>query len=269
MSNNRVLVALALLLLVSVLPAVTAADPPRPTVLLVPAAHREAVEEVTGVMGALGLTLPAKVNVHVYDSRAAFRRGLLDEAYVGPDRVDEIANFAAGLARPGRVLLHSRAVRGKREWRRLIAHELTHVAQFALAGGDGRADQWLTEGVAERVAFEVLERLALDSVDDRRTRAVVAARQHPGLTAGRLDLLGLGSPREFTLRHQRDGSLATYQLSFLMADYLVNRAGLPAVIDYFRRCRTLDRERAFASTFDQSVQEFEAEVLRYLRGLTE
>jgi len=269
MSNNRVLAGLALLLLVSVLPAVTAAGPPRPTVLLVPGAHREAVEEVTGVMRDLGLTLPAEVNVHVYDTRAAFRRGLLDEAYVGPDRVDEIANFAAGLARPGRVLLHSRAVRGKREWRRLIAHELTHVAQFALAGGDGRADQWLTEGVAERVAFEVLERLALDSVDGRRTRAVVAARQHPGLAAGRLDLLGLGSPREFTLRHQRDGSLATYQLSFLMADYLVNRAGLPAVFDYFHRCRTLDRERAFASTFGQSVQEFEAEVLRYLRGLTQ
>jgi hypothetical protein len=90
------------------------------------------------------------------------------------------------------------------------------------------------------------------------------ARQHPGLAAGRLDLLGLGSPREFTLRHQRDGSLATYQLSFLMADYLVKRAGLPAVLDYFRRCRALERERAFASTFGQSVQEFEAEVLQHL-----
>jgi hypothetical protein len=54
-----------------------------------------------------------------------------------------------------------------------------------------------------------------------------------------------------------------------MADYLVSRAGLPAVIDYFRRCRTLDRERAFAGSFGQSVQEFEAEVLRYLRELVE
>jgi hypothetical protein len=221
------------------------------------------------VLSELGLPMPSEVDVHVYDTRAAFRRGLSEQAYVGPDRVDEIAAFAAGLARPGRVLLHSRAAKGRREWRRLIAHELTHVAQFALAGGDGRADQWLAEGVAERVAFEVLERQGLDSLADRRARALAAARQHPGFAAGRLELTALGSPREFTLRHQRDGSLATYQLSFLMADYLVTRAGLPAVLDYFRRCRTLDRERAFAAAFGRPVEAFETEVLRYLRGLTE
>jgi hypothetical protein len=234
----------------------------------VPPAHREAVAEVTGVMRDLGLKLPADVQVYVYDTRAAFRRGLIDEAYVGPDRVDEVASFAAGLARPGRVLLHSKAVRGRREWRRLIAHELTHVAQFALAGGDGRADQWLAEGVAERVAFEVLDRLGLDTLADRRTRALAAARQHPGFVTGRLDLAALGSPREFTLRHQRDGSLETYQLTFLIADYLVEHFGLDGVMGYFRRCRRLDRDQAFAATFGQTTSQFEAEVLRYLRELS-
>ena len=234
----------------------------------VPPTHRDAVAEIAGVMRDLGLVLPADVQVHVYDTRAAFRRGLIDEAYVGPDRVEEIASFAAGLARPGRVLLHSNAVRGPREWRRLIAHELTHVAQFALAGGDGRADQWLAEGVAERVAFEVLERLGLDTLANRRTAALAGARQHPGVMAGRLDLAALGSPREFTLRHQRDGSLETYQLTFLMADYLVERFGLDGVMSYFQRCRRLDRDRAFAATFGQTTSEFEAEVLRHLRELS-
>ncbi len=235
--------------------------------VVAPAAHRDAVDDVVTVMRDLGLVLPADVRVHVYDTRGAFRRGLIDEAYVAADRVEEIASFAAGLARPGRVLLHSRAAKGRREWRRLIAHELTHVAQFALAGGDGRADQWLAEGVAERVAFEVLERLGLDTLTERRGRALKGARQHPGFAAGRLDLAALGSPREFTLRHQRDGSLETYQLSFLLADHLVERFGLAGVLDYFRACRRLDRERAFAATFGQSVATFEAEVLGYLRSL--
>jgi hypothetical protein len=235
--------------------------------VMAPAAHRDAVDEVATVMRDLGLVLPADVRVHVYDTRAAFRRGLIDEAYVATDRVEEIASFAAGLARPGRVLLHSRAAKGRREWRRLIAHELTHVAQFALAGGDGRADQWLAEGVAERVAFEVLERLGLDTLTERRARGLEGARQHPGFAAGRLDLAALGSPREFTLRHQRDGSLETYQLSFLMADYLVGRFGLDGVLDYFRACRRLERERAFVAAFGQPVAQFEAEVLSYLRGL--
>jgi hypothetical protein len=85
--------------------------------------------------------------------------------------------------------------------------------------------------------------------------------------AGRLDLAALGSPREFTLRHQRDGSLETYQLSFLMADYLVERFGLDHVLGYFRACRRLDRERAFVATFGQSVTQFESDVLRYLKEM--
>jgi hypothetical protein len=235
----------------------------------VPADYRQTVEEVVGVMAGVGVVLPADIHVYVYDTRAAFRRGLIDEAYVRPDRVEEIAAFAAGLARPGRVLLYSRAAGGRREWRRLIAHELTHVAQFALADGDGRADQWLAEGVAERVAFEVLERLGLDTLADRRTRALAGARQHPGFVAGRLDLAALGSPREFTLRHQRDGSLATYQLSFLMADYLVERFGMEGVMSYFRRCQRLDRERAFATTFGLTTAQFETIVIAHLKGLTD
>ena len=236
--------------------------------LQVPPEHRAAVEEIVGVMrDDLGLPVPQRVSVYVYESRASFREGLMDEGYVAIDRVNEIASFAAGLARPGRVLLHAKAARGRLEWKRLIAHELTHVVQFNLAGGDGRADQWLAEGLAERVAFEVLEHTGMDSLADRRMRALTGARKHPGFAAGRLDLAALGSPREFTLRHQRDGSLETYQLSFLMADYLVQRDGLPVVLEYFRNCRVMDRDRAFARTFGQPIQQFETEVLAYLRGL--
>jgi hypothetical protein len=270
MHTQRALAALALALVLALLPTAGATEPPRPalsTTLRVATAHRQAVEEVMAVMVALGLPMPVEVDVHVYDTQAAFHRGLSQDAYVNADRVDEIAAFAAGLARPGRVLLHSRAARGRREWRRLMAHELTHVSQFALAGGDGRADQWLAEGMAERMAFEVLERLDLDTLAARRALALAAARQHPAFWTGRVDLPALGSPREFTLRHQRDGSMATYQLSFLMADYLIARAGLPTVLDYFRRCRTLDREKAFTLTFGQSVVAFEAEVLKHLRAL--
>ena len=257
---------LLLLLLVSALPLPAFAQAPA-TEIRVPPAHRAAVEQVVAVLVDLGLPLPPEVDVHVYETHAQFHRGLTEQAYVSPDRVEEIAAFAAGLARPGRVLLYTRAVKGRREWHRLIAHELTHVSQFALAGGDGRADQWLAEGLAERIAFETLERLGFGSLNDRRARALVTARQHPGFARGRLDLVALGSPREFTLRHQRDGSLQTYQLSFLMADYLLARAGMPAMLDYFRRCRTADRERAFAAAFGQPAPVFEAEVLRHLRGL--
>jgi hypothetical protein len=268
--TRLVFLVLVLALVVPALDVTTARSdgPSRPlaTELRVAPAYRAEVEEVVAAIHDIGVPLPSEIGVYVHESQSAFRHGLLEEAYVPLDRVEEIAAFAAGLARPGRVLLHAKAVRGRREWRRLIAHELTHVGQFTLAGGDGRADQWLAEGVAERVAFQVLERLGLDSLADRRQRALGGAVRHPGFAAGRLDLAALGSPREFTLRHQRDGSLETYQLTFLMADYLVEQKGLHTVLDYFRRCRRLDRGAAFAGVFGKTVQEFEAEILAHLRA---
>src|SRR5207249_5140278 len=100
----------------------------------------------------LGLPLPAGTRVHVYTTREAFRRGLVQDAAMGEEGANELAAFAIGIARPGRALLNGRLAGGGREWLRLIAHELTHVAQFELAGGEGRAEQWLAAGMAERVA---------------------------------------------------------------------------------------------------------------------
>src|ERR1041384_1986986 len=168
--------------------------------LQVPPAHRAAVEEIVTIMRQqLSLPVPERVSVFVYDSRASFREGLMDEGYVPADRVNEIASFAAGLARPGRVLLHAKATRGRLEWRRLIAHELTHVVQFNLARGGGRADQWLGEGRAGRGGWRgggapgcgVGGRRGTDPAAGRRGGARVGARKHPGFVNDRLDLAAL------------------------------------------------------------------------------
>src|SRR2546428_248543 len=81
--------------------------------LQVPPEHRPAVEEIVGVMrDDLGLPVPQRVSVYVYESRASFREGLMDEGYVAIDRVNEIASFAAGLAPPRRALPPPQATRG-------------------------------------------------------------------------------------------------------------------------------------------------------------
>jgi hypothetical protein len=156
------------------------------------------------------------------------------------------------------------------EWLRLIAHELTHVSQIELARGEGRAEQWLAEGMAEWVAFAVLERLRLDSVARRRAAAVSGARAHAALQAGRLDLETLGTPRGFTMRHLREGSLPTYQLAFLMTDYLIQRDGFSRLVEYFAAVgRGRDRRANFQRAFGQSFEEFEDEVLEHLHALVD
>ena len=231
------------------------------------AGPREAVETVKTILTQdLGLPLPASVGVFIYDSREKFRQGLMDDAWVSAQGVDELASFAVGLARPGRVLLNSRAAKARVEWLRLVAHELTHVSQFELAGDEGRAEQWLAEGMSEHVAYQVLERLGVGAtLAEHRDEAKRRARNQAAFARARLDLATLGTPRGFTLRHQREGSVETYHLAFLMVDYLIERDGFPQLVSYFGRLSYEHRATAFRVAFGQSLEEFEAEVLLHLQ----
>jgi len=224
-----------------------------------------ALDGLLGVLRELGLPIPASTRVYIYSSRQAFRRGIVEDANLSPDGADELAGFAVGLARPGRVLLNGKLSDSGSEWIRLVAHELTHVAQFQLAGGEGRADQWLAEGMAEHVAFQALERMGVGSLERQRKVALRRARGQAAVAQSRLDLATLGSPRQFTLRHQREGSTATYHLTFLLADYLVQRHGFDKVVQYFSRLRTRSSSAAFAATFGQTLEAFEGEVLPHLK----
>ena len=217
----------------------------------------------------LAMPLPQTFTAYVYSDRHGFERGLIDDANVAPVRAAELSEFAVGIGKRRQLLLNdeSGTARG-REWYRLIAHELAHVSQIEMAQGEGRAEQWLAEGMAEWVAFNVIERLGLDTVMNRRHLAVAGIRNHAALVAARLDLETLGNPRGFTVRHLREGSLPTYQLAFLMADYLIERDGFARVVAYFRTFEgRSDRHANFRETFGQSLEQFEQEVLAHLKSI--
>jgi hypothetical protein len=230
----------------------------------------DAVQGVAAVMVRdLGLPLPERVTVYLYSGREVFEQGLIRDANIAPVRAAELSDFAVGVGKRRQLLLHDEPGMDRgREWLRLIAHELTHVAQIELAHGEGRAEQWLAEGMAEWVAFTVLERLQLDLVSRRHELAVAGVRFQAALQAGRLDLETLGTPRGFTMRHLREGSLPTYQLSFLMTEYLIHREGFPRLLEYFAAAaRPRERQATFRTVFGQNLGEFEREVLQYLQLL--
>jgi hypothetical protein len=246
------------------LPAPTAAEDLR--------SPEAAVRGIAAIMVRdFGLVVPERVTVYVYSGREVFEQGLIRDADIAPARAAELSDFAVGVGKRRQLLLHDEPGMGQgSEWLRLIAHEMTHVSQIELAQGEGRAEQWLAEGMAEWVAFSVLERLRLDSLDRRRAVAVSGVRAHAALQAGRLDLETLGTPRGFTMRHLREGSLPTYQLSFLMTEYLIRRDGFPRLVEYFAAvARSRDRHANFRRGFGQSVEQFEREALDYLQMLLE
>lgn len=232
--------------------------------------HDVAVRGIAAVLvGELGLAVPERMTVYVYASREVFQQGLIEDAQISPARAAELSDFAIGVGKRRQLLFNDEGYEHRgREWLRLLAHELTHVSQIELAQGEGRAEQWLAEGMAEWVAFSVLERLGLDTIQRRRDLACAGLKSHAALVAARLDLDTLGHPRGFTVRHLREGSLPTYQLAFLMSDYLIARDGLGKVTDYYRLFgRRQNRFENFKQAFGQSLGDFEHEVLGYLKSV--
>jgi hypothetical protein len=232
--------------------------------------HERAVQGISAILSKdLKLPMPERVTVYVYSSRQVFEQGLVRDANVSPVRAAELSDFAIGVGRRRQLLFNDEAYdhRG-REWLRLIAHELAHVSQIELAQGEGRAEQWLAEGMAEWIAFSVLERLGLDTVQNRRTIAAAGIRTHAALVAAKLDLDTLGTPRGFTVRHLKEGSLPTYQLAFLMADYLITRDGFDRTVQYFKGFgQGGGRRDTFRVAFHQTLEQFEDEVLGHLKTI--
>jgi hypothetical protein len=232
--------------------------------------HDSAVRGIAGILTKeMGLPVPERVMVYVYASRHTFEQGLIYDAHVSPARAAELSDFAIGVGKRRQLLFNDEAYdEHGREWLRLVSHELTHVSQIELAQGEGRIEQWLAEGMAEWVAFRVLERLGLDTMERRRAIARSGIRTHGELIAARLDLETLGSPRGFTVRHLRQGSLPTYQLAFLMTDYLIGRDGFGKVVEY---CASFAERQGrlanFQQAFGQSLDQFEHEVQAHLRTL--
>jgi hypothetical protein len=228
--------------------------------------HEATVRGVAAILSRqLGLPVPEQVTVYIYSSRAVFERGLVSDGRLPAVRAAELSEFAIGVGKRRQLLLQDDGgPPATRDWLRLVAHELTHVAQIELAQGEGRAEQWLAEGMAEWAAFSVLERLGLDTLGERRAAALEHVREQAALREARLDLDTLGTPRGFTVRHQREGSLATYQLAFLMTDHLIRRHGFERLLEYYRGFAAgRGRREGFRLAFDQTLEEFEAEMLAY------
>jgi hypothetical protein len=84
-----------------------------------------------------------------------------------------------------------------------------------------------------------------------------------------LDLEARGTPRGFTDWHTREGALGTYQLAFLMTDYLIEQRGFDRMKAYFASFRnSTDRRGNFDRAFGETILDFEADVLAYLRALS-
>jgi hypothetical protein len=207
------------------------------------------------------LPLPSRLVARSYGTRDDFERGLMLHAFLEPRRAARLAGFAAGVAVPGSLLLRESTPEPTPDWIRLVAHELTHVAQMELAGGDAPAARWLGEGMAEWVAYQVVDRSVQGAFDAHRRRArggfcATAA-------AGPLDLASLAAPEAFVAQVVRAGAQPTYDLAFHLVDRLAAHDGLASLRAYFGAFReSMDPAVNFEAAFGLTLGDFEREIAR-------
>ncbi len=209
----------------------------------------------------LRLPLPAEVTLRLYATPKLFEQGLVQDGGVAPSLAATISGLAVGASLESSLFLLEPSIglgrsadsrRGVREWLRLVAHEMTHVGQVELAGGQGRASQWMAEGVADWASLVVLDRLRLQPMQAERDGRLASI--HAPRTP--IDLGGLDDPRDFIERSRRDGTDTTYGVSFALADRLIDRYGFARTREYFQAfAHERDRALNFRAVFGETPED--------------
>ena len=193
----------------------------------------------------------------------------LDEsAVVSSATITAVGSNAVGMYKKVLVNEWRIAKYSRLEWVRVLAHELTHTAEFELF--DGRIaspDSWLLEGFAEWVGYKVVESFgAQDFAVSRKVAldSIVTATSYQTVPS----LRQLARYPDWTTWTRTLGRPATYRQAFIAVDYLIQERGLSPVIEYFRLFKKLNnRERNFVTAFGESVSAFDGRFSEHLKVL--
>jgi hypothetical protein len=235
-----------------------------------PAAHIDSIHDYDIAVATIAAVMerdfnfrPFPVVFHFAADRRGFRAALVEAGYSDAmasstaERMDAVGGYR-------RVLLNEAAI-ARQPWPirvASLAHEVAHSLQYELGGGQrGESDQWLREGFAEWMSMQILDRLRGIRYSEARRRYALQVRR------SRATMPPLSAMATFPQWVEVNGNqeIAPYALAFLSVDFLVERHGLPAVIDYFSRfARTQDRHGNFRAAFGEDLETFEVAVHEHL-----
>lgn len=218
------------------------------------------------------LPIPPFHTMEIYPTREEFEGALINELKFKPEIARTTSEFAKAAVGNSKVLVNE-AVMAKSEWPERIltlAHELVHTMQADLADFHSLVrNQWLVEGFAEWVAFQVTGTLGLEDVAKARARMIGDVREVR--RSGPLPALRqMDSLEQWILTRNERGFNATYPYVFLITDYLVERHSYPKAVDYFRRFgASEDHVANFKAAFGEDLDNFQAVLDRHFAKLLE
>ncbi|MBP1729778.1 MAG: Peptidase superfamily [Deltaproteobacteria bacterium] len=235
------------------------------------ASFKEALSTVVCIVAG-DLNLPVYGgHLVLHPNRQSFESSLIAGTRFDPAYARQTASWALAVSTADRILVNEAALSALPWSQRIavIAHEITHSTQYGLASGRrSTSEQWLREGFAEWVSARVTDFLEPGSLAQRTRLAVSRIRKTS--RQGLPSLSQLVTFREFAELRTGFAGSAVYDVSFLAADFLIGKVGLPAVVNYFRLFSLSDdRGRNFQTAFGQDLSALEDRFSSYLQKLVE
>ena len=223
--------------------------------------------------GEIGPEAQAELRASLEASRKLFAARLGAEAsdftvYVGADLGAVAAEYLAVRGRENPHLCGDQdhhvifQVASCKDRSLVLAHEYVHVLQHELAAGAPWGPQWLSEGVA--VYGEALHRALVEQGLTAGAGLAERRLEEVAILAGRDEIPALRNLERVADPAER----VHYRLGFLAADWLAQRAGGEALLDYYRRLPSAERwQAAFGAAFGLGVDDFYKAFEGYLASL--
>lgn len=136
-----------------------------------------------------------------------------------------------------------------------VIHEYIHLLHWQ-ADPAATMPLWLAEGSAEYLAWYAIDQLGLLDLEVARDFWISSLQANPALN---------GVPLSAFEQPTIDGSASLYEIGALAVSYLVERAGIAALFDYFALTDT-SRADAFAAAFGVPIGGFYAEFEAFRAG---
>jgi hypothetical protein len=219
---------------------------------------------------ALGLPFPKVAMVYVCTDELTFINALHREAgFSRHEAGAHTTRMVAGISTKAGVFLRGDYLNRASLLDRagLIAHELAHVTQREHGGPEwANPLWWVSEGHAEWVRLQVLDRLGYQGYGESRAalirsvaRVSSATEKLPSLRF----LEGHRGPSPIRLPHA-----ATYGQAFLAVEWLTDRYGSPKVLSFLgRSSRDTDPRQSWSPIFPGSYADFVESFDLRLRGM--
>lgn len=213
-----------------------------------------------------GIELEEDARIIITPDRRAYAEARMREGGESREKAERHAAFASGnsIGKTRTILLNAGHAKMQSEPTKRVkttCHELTHQVQAKLSNNrQSKAGyKWMSEGTANSLAFRIMELAGFSTVEQERSSWLQNLKDTAQL------------PKVTQVQDNKDWVKLVeekknpYALATNMVEFLIDRCGYDAIIDYFKELKERERSVAFQKAFGMAHEDFLQEFDRYYK----